>query len=96
MQASVLLPLWRSGDIESLPHLLAEDATFSSPVTDYHGRALAAHVLGLIARVLDIIERARPGAPTLRRSALSLLGLGVIRCKGCCASGTTRPIASPT
>ena len=38
MEASLLLPLWRSGGAESLPHLLAEDATFSSPVTEYHGR----------------------------------------------------------
>jgi hypothetical protein len=32
MEASLLLPLWRSGDPESLPHhLLAEDATFFWP-----------------------------------------------------------------
>lgn len=57
MGASGLLPLWRSGDAESQPHLLAEDATFSSPVTDYHRRAQAAYMLGLIARVLDIVEQ---------------------------------------
>ncbi len=28
MEASVLLPLWRSGDADSLPHGLAQDATF--------------------------------------------------------------------
>jgi hypothetical protein len=54
---SELLPLWRSGGAESRPHLLAEDATFSSPVTEYHGRAEAAYMLGLIARVLDIVEQ---------------------------------------
>jgi hypothetical protein len=94
-QASVLLPLWCSGDIDSLPHLLAEDATVSSPVTDYHGRPQAARTRRLTARVLDIVEDGRPATPALRRLALSPLGLGVIRSTGCCASGTTRPIASP-
>jgi hypothetical protein len=60
MQASVLLPLWRSGDIESLAHLLAEYATLSSPVTDYHGRAQAVlcpySTLGeAIARLRDLL-----------------------------------------
>src|SRR5258707_1834448 len=57
MQGSVILPLWRSGDIDSLPGVLAEHVTFSSPVADYHGRAHAAHVLGLIARVLEVAEQ---------------------------------------
>jgi hypothetical protein len=56
MEASVLLPLlplWRSGDVESLPDVLAEHATFSSPVADHNGQAKTAHMLGLIARVLE-------------------------------------------
>jgi hypothetical protein len=57
MEGSVILPFWRSGDIDSLPDVLAERATFSSPVADYHGRANAAHVLGLIARVLEDVEK---------------------------------------
>jgi len=48
MEASVLLPLWRSGDVESLPDVLAEHVTFSSPVTDHNGQAKAAHMLGLL------------------------------------------------
>ncbi len=57
MQGSVILPLWQSGDSDVLPGVLAEQVTFSSPVTDYHGRANAAHVLGLIARVLEDVEQ---------------------------------------
>ena len=58
MEASVLLPLWRSGDVESLPDVLAEHATFSSPVADHNGQAKTAHMLGLIARVLEDVENA--------------------------------------
>jgi hypothetical protein len=57
MEASVLLPLWRSGDVESLPDILAEHATFSSPVADHNGQAKTAHMLGLIARVLEDVEK---------------------------------------
>jgi hypothetical protein len=53
MEASVLLPLCRSGDAQSLPDVLAEHATFSSPVADHNGQAKTAHMLGLIARVLE-------------------------------------------
>jgi hypothetical protein len=51
----MVLRSWRSGDIH-LPDVLAEHVTFSSPVADYHGRAKAAHMLGLIARVLESVE----------------------------------------
>ena len=54
MEASVLLPLWRFGDVGSLPDVLAERGTFSSPVADYRGQAKAAHVFGLIAPVADV------------------------------------------
>lgn len=57
MDGSLILPLWRSGEIDSLPDVLAEHATFCSPVTDYHGRPDAAHMLGLIARALDGVEK---------------------------------------
>src|ERR1017187_4831807 len=57
MEASVLLPPWRSGDVESLPDVLAEHATFSSPVADHNGQAKTAHMLGLIARVLEDVEK---------------------------------------
>jgi hypothetical protein len=66
MEASVLLPLWRSGDVESLPDVLAEHATFSSPVTDHNGQAKAAHMLGLIARVR------RPARSVLRVAAITV------------------------
>ena len=57
MEASVLLPLCRSGDAQSLPDVLAEHATFSSPVADHNGQAKTAHMLGLIARVLEDVEK---------------------------------------
>jgi hypothetical protein len=57
MDGSVILPVWRSGDVDSLPDVLTERVTFSSPVTDYHGRAHAAHMLTLIARVLEDVEQ---------------------------------------
>lgn len=52
MTSGVIAP-WRAGEADSFPDLLAEGATFSSPVADYHGRDDAAHVMGLIARVLE-------------------------------------------
>jgi len=58
MTRSVILQAWRSGDTAALPGLLAENATFSSPVADYAGRANASHLLGLIAEVLADV---RPG-----------------------------------
>ena len=58
MVQSVILRIWLSGDIGALPGLLAENATFSSPVTDYAGRQDVSHMLGLIAQV---IEDVRPG-----------------------------------
>jgi hypothetical protein len=76
MQASVLLPLWRSGDIESLPHLLAEDATFSSPVTDYPGRASA-----VFAPIFNARGSRRAGArlswrePATSQHSMSVAGL---------------------
>ena len=57
MDESMVLRIWRSGDVDSLPDALAQRATFSSPVADYHGRANAVHMLGLIARVLDDVEQ---------------------------------------
>jgi hypothetical protein len=45
------------GDSGSLSEVLAEDATFSSPVADYHGHGNAAHVLGLIAGVLEAVNQ---------------------------------------
>jgi hypothetical protein len=56
MERSILLASWQSGDLERLPELLAEHATFSSPVTDYRGRREAAHILRLIADVLEDVE----------------------------------------
>jgi hypothetical protein len=40
-----------------MPEVFAPDATFSSPVTDYKGRANVAHLMGLIAGVLDELEQ---------------------------------------
>jgi hypothetical protein len=58
MVQSVVLRIWLSGGTSDLPGLLADDATFSSPVTDYAGRQNVAHLLGLIAQV---VEDVRPG-----------------------------------
>jgi hypothetical protein len=59
MNDSVILPRWRGRDTGELTNLLAEDATFSSPVADYHGRENAAHMLSLIATVLDDVALVR-------------------------------------
>jgi hypothetical protein len=57
MDYSSVLSAWRTGDTGSLSDLLAEDATFSSPVADYHGRGNASHILGLIAGVLEAVNQ---------------------------------------
>jgi hypothetical protein len=56
MNPSLIVSAWQSGDTRHLAGALAEDVTFSSPVTDYRGRANAAHMLGLIARALEQVE----------------------------------------
>ena len=55
-------------------------------------------MLGLIARVPDVVEEGsgwHTDTETVS-AAFTGRGLGLIRCKGCCASSTTRPIAHPT
>jgi DNA-binding HxlR family transcriptional regulator len=54
----VIIQAWQSGDAGALKGLLAQNATFSSPVTDYVGDANVSHMLGLIAQVLEDV---RPG-----------------------------------
>jgi hypothetical protein len=51
--------MWRTGGTGALTDVLAEDATFSSPVADYHGRENAAHMLGLIATVINDVDPVR-------------------------------------
>ena len=62
MTRSAILQAWRSGETGTetgtLQGLLAENATFSSPVADYVGAAPAAHLLALIA---GIVEDVCPG-----------------------------------
>jgi hypothetical protein len=58
MTRSAILQAWRFGDTAALPGLLAENATFSSPVADYAGGQNASHMLRLIAQVLEDV---RPG-----------------------------------
>lgn len=53
----MILPLWQSGDIDSLKGILAEGARFSTPMTEYQGRKTAAHIFGLIAGVLEDVEK---------------------------------------
>jgi hypothetical protein len=59
MDGSLILPVWQRRGTGALADLLAEDATFSSPVADYHGRENAAHMLSLIATVLDEVALVR-------------------------------------
>jgi hypothetical protein len=59
MDYSSVLSAWRLGDGGSLADVLAEDATFSSPVADYRGRENASHILGLIAGVLDAVDQTK-------------------------------------
>jgi hypothetical protein len=59
MDGSVILPVWQRRGTGALTDLLAEDATFSSPVADYHGRENVAHMLGLIAAMLDDVTPVR-------------------------------------
>jgi hypothetical protein len=59
MDGSVILPIWQRRGTGALTDLLAEDVTFSSPVADYHGRENAAHMLSLIATVIDDVAPAR-------------------------------------
>ncbi len=40
--------------------MVAEDATFSSPVADYHGRANVLHMFELISQVLGEVDQAQP------------------------------------
>src|ERR1019366_8645976 len=84
MEASVLLPLWRSGDVESLPDVLAEHATFSSPVADHNGQAKTAHMLGPIARVLEDVENA---ACSLSSGAAFLRAAGSRSLDSCVGGG---------
>jgi hypothetical protein len=59
MDGSLILPVWQRRGTGALADLLAEDVTFSSPVADYHGRENAAHMLSLIATVLDDVDPVR-------------------------------------
>jgi hypothetical protein len=59
MEGSAILSVWRTGEVGALTDLLAEDATFSSPVADYRGRENAAHMLGLIGTVIDGVDLVR-------------------------------------
>ncbi|MFY9926735.1 MAG: hypothetical protein WAK82_01915 [Streptosporangiaceae bacterium] len=56
MTTSEVIRVWQEGASGRLGGLLAPEATFSSPVADYRGRGDAAHVLGLIASVLEEVE----------------------------------------
>jgi hypothetical protein len=59
MEGSPILSAWQTHDAGALADLLAEAVTFSSPVADYHGRESAAHMLGLIAAVLEDVDPVR-------------------------------------
>ncbi|MFF2555194.1 hypothetical protein ACFVUS_29615 [Nocardia sp. NPDC058058] len=59
MTDSLVLRVWQSKDTAQLLDVLDEEATFSSPVADYHGRDRAAHLLGTIATVLDSVHPTR-------------------------------------
>lgn len=79
----MIIPLWQRRGTGAVTDLLAEDVTFSSPVADYHGRENAAHMLGLIATVLDDVaavrgwgdERESVSAFTARTGDVELQGI---------------------
>ena len=45
-----------AGDSAAMTRLLAPDATFHSPVTDYHGRERVAHVLAALVQVVTDVR----------------------------------------
>jgi hypothetical protein len=67
MEDSVILPVWQVGGIGMLADALADDVTFSSPAADYRGRENVAHMLELIATVLDDIAPVRGWGDTGER-----------------------------
>ena len=56
---SALLGFLRTPDPGTLGPLLSEDIRFHSPVADYRGRSDVAHLLTLIAGVLEDVEPTR-------------------------------------
>jgi hypothetical protein len=76
----VILRLWWSSDIDSLPNLLAKRVTFCSPVTDYHSRRMLHTCWGRspacwrMLRRLEVAER--------ETDTLSLPRCTVNTCKG--------------
>lgn len=71
--ASRLIPLLRHGDRAALARELAPCVRFHSPVADYEGLSDVAHLLWLIAAVLDDVRPTReltePGGVTTFISA---------------------------
>src|SRR5947209_17275582 len=62
-------------------------------VTEHQGRAQAAHMVGLIARVLDVVEEGSGWQTDSETVRAFTARVGVIRCKGCC--GPPRRGGSP-
>jgi hypothetical protein len=52
----VIIQAWQSGDSGAVRSLLAQNATFSSPATEYAGADNVSHVLRLIAQVLEDVR----------------------------------------
>lgn len=56
---SRLIPLLGRGDRAALERELAASVRFHSPVADYDGRADVAHLLSIIASILDDVKATR-------------------------------------
>jgi hypothetical protein len=56
---SAIVEAFVSGDSAAMTRLLAPDATFHSPVTDYHGRERVARVLSALVQVVTDVRVTR-------------------------------------
>jgi hypothetical protein len=56
---SAIVEAFVSGDSAGMTRLLATDATFHSPVTDYHGRDRVARVLSALVQVVTDVRLTR-------------------------------------
>jgi hypothetical protein len=74
-----------AGDAEAMIELLAPDATFHSPVTDYHGRERVGEVLEALVQVLadarasELLEAGDATAVFFTATLGERLGEGVLR-----------------
>ncbi|MEV0364919.1 hypothetical protein [Nocardia fusca] len=74
---SPVLTAWRTGGTDALAAAVADAVVFSSPVTDYHGRDAALHILGTIGEVIEnptLIEQQESESTMFSRFVASIGG----------------------